>query len=43
MVQYYQEKSILTKIDANNKNVKGVFQEFWERLAELELISNSGS
>ena len=43
LVQYYQEKSILTKIDANNKNVKGVFQEFWERLAELELISNSGS
>lgn len=42
LVEYYQEKNILTKIDAN-KNAKGVFKEFWERLAELGLISNGGA
>lgn len=42
LVDYYQKKNILTKIDAN-KDVKGVFKELWGRLAELRLIKNNGA
>lgn len=42
LVDYYQGKNILTKIDANG-DVKSIFMKLWDRLVELDIIRKDGS
>jgi len=39
LVEYYNDKNILTKINANQE-VEGRFKDVWDRLAQLNLVWN---